>query len=155
MTFWFYLGNDMVEIRSRWLNQWLCSPFDFQFLCVQILLASRLEYFLNWLAVWFKWCFKLVLARAKEFGRATKLPWLSNSLNTAKQLVLWGDSLMERFPRNNDLSWAFLAWDPARVPLVSSGPRDPAGQEHPWLPVRWMHLCSLFSSHWSQVTDFF
>lgn len=100
--------------------------------------------FLKWLAVWFKWGFKQVLARAKEFGRATKLPWLNDSLNTAKQLVLWGDSLMERFPRNNDLSWAFLAWDPATVSLVSSGSRDPAGQEHPWLPMRWMHLC-LFS----------
>lgn len=87
--------------------------------------------FLKWLAVWFKWGFKQVLARAKEFGRATKLPWLNDSLNTAKQLVLWGDSLMERFPRNNDLSWAFLAWDPATVSLVSSGSRDPAGQEHP------------------------
>lgn len=103
--------------------------------------------FLKWLAVGFKWCFKQILAWAIEFGCATKLPWLSDSLNRAKQLVLWGDSLMERFPRNNGLSWALLAWDLERVPLVSLGPGNPsvAGAS---LALRDILLCSLFSSHW-------
>lgn len=47
--------------------------------------------------------FKQILARAIEFGRATKLPWLGDSLSRAKQLALQGASLMERFPRDNGL----------------------------------------------------
>lgn len=64
-----------------------------------------------WLCAWsiFKltgcWVqmFKQILARAIEFGRATKLPWLGDSLSRAKQLALQGASLMERFPRDNGL----------------------------------------------------
>lgn len=65
--------------------------------CVHLLIVSFFVFKSYWPPVWsiFKltgcWVqmvFKQVLARAKEFGRATKLPWLSDSLSTAKQLVL-------------------------------------------------------------------
>ena len=46
------------------------------------------------------------------FGHATKLLWLDDSLNTAKQLVLPGETLVRRFHGNNALSW---------VPLLPQG----------------------------------
>lgn len=43
-----------------------------------------------------------------EFGRVTKLLWLGDSLNTAKQLVRQGESSVGRFHRNSALAWASL-----------------------------------------------
>ncbi|KAK2116696.1 hypothetical protein P7K49_003582, partial [Saguinus oedipus] len=50
----------------------------------------------------------IVIAGLK-FGCATKLRWLNDSLNTAKQLVLLGDSSVGRFHRNNALAQTFLS----------------------------------------------
>lgn len=48
-----------------------------------------------------------------DFGRATKLHWLGDSLNTAKQLVLPGGSLVEDFTET-------MRWSPG-------GPEGPGG----------------------------
>lgn len=53
------------------------------------------------------------------------MPWLNDSLNIAKQLVLLGDSLVVRFHRNNVLAQTFLPLQgDLRDQVVSSGTRE-------------------------------
>lgn len=70
------------------------------------------------------------------FGHATKLLWLGDSLNTAKQLVPPGESLVGGFHRNNVLGPAGASEGPgvSSCPAETTGFRGVIADPHPLLP---------------------
>lgn len=89
-----------------------------------------------------------------DFGRATKLLWLGDSLNTAKQLVVLGESSVGRFHRNKARGPAGGSEGPGGFLSPSEIHEAPGSHHRPpptsvfsFLPLE-LRLTLTPSSHW-------